>query len=52
MIEFHLISWHDMQDSIVQIACFYFECECVEHDHCMCTDLCAVGVPESTKFIS
>ena len=39
MIESHLISWHDMKDSIVEIACFYLECECecVEHDHCMCT---------------
>ena len=27
-----------LKDSIVKIACFYLqcECECVEHDHCMC----------------
>ena len=39
MIESHHISWYDMSDSIVKIACFYMECECecVEHDHCMCT---------------
>ena len=27
MIESHLISWDDMYDSIVEIACFYLECE-------------------------
>ena len=39
MIESHLISWHDMYNSRVEIACFYLECECesVEHDRCMCT---------------
>ena len=39
MIESHLISWQDMYDSIVEIASFYLECdcECVEHDHYMCT---------------
>ena len=25
MIESHLISWHDMQDSIVEIACFTWD---------------------------
>ena len=28
MIESHLISWHDIKDSKVEIALFYLDCEC------------------------